>query len=80
MNSSIIWQQTDGTLAYTFMGDNSDPLEHAKLLQTRGDLPADWTILAINTPFELNEGWRHEAYTWDAENKKPIVRLPEAIK
>lgn len=42
--SNIIWKQPNGTLAVTSILDGSHPLEHAGLLQRRGDIPADWSL------------------------------------
>lgn len=61
---NIIWQQPNETLAVTSIFDGSDPVEHAQLLQSRGDVPSDWVVVATdyqgsfpNTPQEY---WR-----WD---------------
>lgn len=56
---NILWKKPDETLAVTSIFDESDPAEHAVLLQERGDIPADWTVAATNVT-QFPEGARQE--------------------
>jgi hypothetical protein len=59
--TNIVWRQPSQTLAVTSILDGSDPTEHAALLQSRGDVPADWEVAALNVgefPEGPQEAWR----------------------
>lgn len=64
MTNNILWVQPNGTLATTTILDGSDPVEHAALLQERGDIPAGWTLAGVNVDWPAT-GWAHEAHRWD---------------
>lgn len=59
---NIIWKQPNETLAVTSIFDGSNPVEHAQLLQSRGDVPSDWVVVATDYqgsfPAEKQESWR----------------------
>ena len=62
--TNILWIQPNQTLALTsiFM-ENVEPKSHAKELQERGDVPADWTIAGYDVEWP-EDGYPHEAYRW----------------
>lgn len=62
--ANILWIQPNQTLAVTFIANNDiTPQDHAKELQERGDVPADWTIAGYDVEWP-NDGYPHEAYRW----------------
>lgn len=62
----IVWQKPDSNLAVTTIIDGSNPKEHAKDLQDRGDIPSDWVAVGfgpdIQFPAEAQETW-----VWDGK-------------
>lgn len=73
---NILWIQPNKNLALTSIFDGSDPVEHAALLQERGDIPAGWTLAGVNVDWP-DTGWRHESHRWDGE--KVIVDFAAAV-
>jgi len=72
---NIIWKQPNDTIAVTSIFDSSDPQEHAQLIKSRGDVPADWIDVAYDWqdfPLEPQEAWR-----WDSNQ---IVIDPDALR
>lgn len=77
MTNNILWVQPTGVLATTTILDGSDPLEHAALLQERGDIPAGWTLAGVNVDWPAT-GWAHEAHRWDGG--KIVVDFAAAVE
>ena len=65
--TNIIWQKSDMTLAITSIFDGSDPIEHAALLQERGDIPSTWKAIATNYSGAF-PGVAQEAWEWNEES------------
>ncbi len=77
---NIIWEKFNGELAITFLLDSTiDSIismeAHADLLKVRGDIPSDWSCVAVNAEWKESE-WSHECYRW--RNKKIIIDLEAA--
>lgn len=62
--ANILWIQPNQTLALTsIIIEDVVAEDHAKELQERGDIPADWTIAGYNVEW-ADDGYPHEAYRW----------------
>ena len=62
--ANILWIQPNQTLAITTLAvEDITPQDHAKELQNRGDIPADWTIAGYDVEWP-EDGYPHEAYRW----------------
>lgn len=62
--ANILWIQPDQTLAITYLAiDDITSEDHAKELQERGDVPADWTIAGYDVEWP-DDGYPHEVYRW----------------
>lgn len=61
---NILWEKPDGTLAFTSILDGGDPVTHADELKSRGDIPADWTMVATNIVWPSGTE-PMENYTWN---------------
>ena len=62
--ANILWIQPNQTLALTsIIVDGVSSEEHAKELQERGDVPADWTVAGYDVEWP-EDGYPHEAYRW----------------
>ena len=73
---NIIWEKPDKGLAITFMFDSTtSPETHADLLKDRGDIPSDWSCVAVNAEWIESE-WSHECYRW--RDTKVVIDLEEA--
>lgn len=61
---AIIWVKPDNTVAVTTVLDGAREADHARMLQDRGDVPADWVVAAVDYtggfPAAAQEAWR-----WD---------------
>lgn len=45
---NILWKKPDGSIAITEIHRGKDSLKHARTLQSRGDVPADWEIMGCD--------------------------------
>lgn len=62
--ANILWIQPNQTLALTsIIIDGVSAEDHAKELQERGDVPADWTVAGYDVEWP-DDGYPHEAYRW----------------
>ena len=70
---NILWQQENGSLALTsILTSDTDPKQHAEELQSRGNVPSSFVMLALNVTW-AEQGWPHECYGWDG--KEVVVDL-----
>lgn len=76
--TNILWKQPNNVLAITSIFDNSDPTEYAQLLQSRGDIPFDWILLATNVEWSSDQRWKHETYRYDGSNV--VVDYTQAVE
>ncbi len=75
---NIVWQRPDG-ISITHIFDDSDPVEHAKELQKRGDIPADWVAVdfAVEVPEDrtYRNAWTHDGEIKCDLNKAGDIQL-----
>jgi len=66
--SNILWIQPNQTLALTsIIVESVNSQSHAKELQDRGDIPADWIIAAYDIDW-VDNTYPQEAYRWNGTN------------
>lgn len=58
LNYITMYEQTVDEIGLTVEG-------HAKLLQTRGDVPHDWSVIATDVPRPWVDGWKKESHKWN---------------
>ena len=71
---NIIWKLPDQHIAVTRILDGSNPVEYAKLLLERGDIPSDWVVMATDYQGEF-PSTSQEYWYWDDGLK--TVSVPE---
>ena len=57
---NIIWKKPDNTVAITSILDGSDPVQLAVQMQSNGDIPANWIVVATNHsqfPAGVQDSW-----------------------
>jgi hypothetical protein len=74
MANNIVWKRPDGGISVTHLTSETEDssAEHAKFLQDRGDIPADWVWVAED--IELPED-RHFRDAWSWETDEPVVDI-----
>ena len=59
--NNIVWQQPGEEIAVTSIFNDSNPIEHAALLQSRGDIPSNWVCVSSSYdgpfPVDPQETW-----------------------
>lgn len=79
---NIIWKQPNGRVAVTVINGDIDSSAHALELQERGDVPANWSVVA--TDYTLPANWLNREWLWNAgmvpDTADDKARMWDAIK
>ena len=75
---NIIWKLPDQHIAVTRILDGSNPVEYAKLLLERGDIPSDWVLVSTDYIGEFPTT-PQEYWYWDTTLKTNPVPQQETI-
>lgn len=70
---NIIWKQPDNSVAVTHLANPSaSPSKEAEMLKSRGDIPADWEMVATAITLPDTREWR-DAWSWTTPD--PVIDI-----